>query len=98
MEVLEWRLTPERAEAFYEELLSGAGLSGNFIDFRTHATAPFCTIAVSDFLQRFGGELVRVPDLYLFPGSLAEVLLPQAPRILIFLRGESPLEFRNGAR
>jgi hypothetical protein len=98
MEVLEWRLTPERAEEFYEVLLSGAGLSDNSIDFHTAATAPFCTVAVSEFLQRFGGELVRVPNLYLFPGSLAEVLLPQTPRILVFLRGKPPLEFRNGAR
>lgn len=98
MEVLEWALTRERAEDFYQRLLDGARLGERSIDFSTDVTAPFCALAVSDFLKRYGGDLMRVPGLYLFPTSLAEVLRAQNPqRILIFLRAGSPLEFRNGA-
>lgn len=95
MEVLEWTLTRERAEDLYQRLLNGARLGEGTIDFNTDVTAPFCALAVSDFLKRFGGDLVRVPGLYLFPTGLAEVLRAQNPhRILIFLRTESPMEFR----
>lgn len=98
LEVLEWRLTRERAEELYESLLGGAGIGEKFVDFHTDATAPLCAWVLSDFLQRFAGDLMRVPELYFSPASLARALRSQTPRrVLIFLRGGTLLEFRDGA-
>lgn len=93
MEVLEWRLSDSRAERLYETLVAGARPGGSN-GFATDTAEPFCAIAVSDFLERYGSGIVQVSESYLFPTSLAEQLRTQNPdRILIFSTEQPPMEY-----
>lgn len=94
MEVLEWNLSVEEADEIYRILLSGAGLNGHRMNFHTSTTAPFCSIALSDFLQRFGKSFVTLRSRHLLPHNLAAELRSQNPdRILLFRRDRRPLEY-----
>ncbi len=85
VEVFEWDISPIQAEQLRLILLEGTDElhpSGSFSSF----TWPFmCTVAVSDFLQRFTKPIIHISDWYFFPDHLAETLYQQTPdRVRIF--------------
>jgi hypothetical protein len=86
VEVFEWDLTPDEARGLYDILVhrtDGHHPAGRF----TTATARlFCTVAVSDFLHRFAGNILTVPELFFLPEHLARVLYTQSPRRVLALR------------
>ena len=95
MEVFEWSLSDAQAQMLYDTLAAGARLGGSN-GFATDTSEPFCAIAVSDFLHRYGQGIVRVSESYLWPTSLAEQLRTQSPdRILIFSNAGLPMEYRG---
>lgn len=88
VKVFEWDISPTQADQLRLILLEGTDElhpSGSF----SSLTWPFmCTVAVSDFLQRFTKPIIHISDWYFFPHHLAETLYQQTPdRVRIFYTG-----------
>ncbi len=85
VKVFEWDISATQADQLRLILLEGTDElhpSGSFSSF----TWPFmCTVAVSDFLERFTKPIIHISDWYFFPDRLAETLYQQTPdRVRIF--------------
>jgi len=97
VEVFEWDLKSEHADQLYDVLVNGTGKNHPAGRFTTTTMAPFCTVAVSDFLRRFAGETMTVPRSFFFPNNLARVLYTQSPkRVLAFRRNKQTAYFPPG--
>jgi len=97
VEVFEWDLKPDLARELYDVLLNGTGKDHPAGRFTTSTIAPFCTLAVSDFLHRFAGKTMTVPKTLFFPYHLARVLYTQSPkRVLAFRRHRQTAYFPPG--
>jgi hypothetical protein len=84
VEVFEWDLDASQADALHEALL-GRGRDARGHTFSTLTAAPFCTVALSRFLRRFGSPAIRLRGTYFFPHRLAQALYRATPsRVLIF--------------
>jgi hypothetical protein len=94
VEIFEWDLPRHQAEALREVLRSetdGMHPKGRF---QTETASAFCSIAISEFLQRFAAPTITLADSYLWPHNLAEALLQQSPsKIRLFLREKPEIVF-----
>jgi hypothetical protein len=91
LEIFEWPLPASDAEKLRQVLMNGTDKDHPAGPFKTHTLAGRCSLAVSDFLHRFGGKVVSVPRTYFFPHDLARRLYTQSPkRILVFRRDQLP--------
>jgi hypothetical protein len=89
IEVFEWDLKPEYARELYDVLVNGTNSNHPAGRFTTTAMPMFCTIKVSDFLHRFAGKTMLVPESFFRPDNLAKVLYTQSPkRVLTFTRSK----------
>ena len=83
-------LIQAQAESLWDILKNGTPKDhpkGRF----THDSAPlFCCIDLSDYLHRFGGDVVQVPRKYAWPRSLSKVLYTQRPRRVVLFRRNEP--------
>ncbi len=90
-EVFEFDLTQAQAEHLWDILKNGTPEDhpqGRF----THGSAPVrCCIDVSDYLNRFCGDVVQIPKTYIWPHALAKVLYTQRPQRVICQRQRKPL-------
>jgi hypothetical protein len=94
MEVLEWILTEQRADAFHQILISGAQDSGRTDGFTTDSAPFYCSISLSEFLMRYGRGLATADKSYFWPSSLAGHLRAQQPhRVLVFSTDEPKATF-----
>jgi len=89
VEVFEWDLTMEHAHEMYDVLLKGTDKNHPAGPFTTPTMGGFCSVALSDFLNRFAAKTMTVPKSFFFPHDLARVLYTQSPkRVLAFRRGK----------
>jgi hypothetical protein len=89
VEVFEWDLKPEDARELCNVLLNETDKNHPSGRFTTSTLGMFCTVTVSDFLNRFSTKVMNVPRSYFFPCNLARVLHTQSPkRVLVFRRGK----------
>ena len=87
VEIFEWDLTRYQAERMHKILVKGTNRRHPAGRFRSASTGFFCCMSVSDFLMRFAGDIMTVPDTYFYPHNLEKVLYEQSPkRVLIFRR------------
>ncbi len=86
VEVFEWDLTPDEARALYDVLEHGTDGRHPAGRFTTATARLFCAVAVSDFLHRFAGNILTVPETFFLPEHLARVLYTQSPRPVLALR------------
>lgn len=90
-EVFEFALTGAQAERLWNVLKNGnppEDPRGRF----THRSAPMrCCTDTSDYLHRFAGDVLTVPQSYFWPRDLAKVLYTQRPRRVIYYRLHEPL-------
>jgi hypothetical protein len=85
MEVLEWVLTEQRADEFYEILFSGAQDRGRPDGFTTDSAAFYCSLDLSDFPRQYGRGIATADKSYFWPSNLANHLRAQTPhRTLVF--------------
>ena len=85
VEVFEWDVPAQQLEALKEVLLREADETHPKGVFQTKAPPAFCSIAISDFLQRFAVPIMTLNDTYLWPHNLGEALLDQSPsRVRVF--------------
>jgi hypothetical protein len=94
VEVFEWDLSPIKAEHLRDILVKGTDESHPAGSFSTLTWPALCTVAMSDFLERFAKPILHISDWYLFPHNLSQELYRQAPdRVRIFTPGQEPLTF-----
>jgi len=94
VEVFEWDLAPQDAKFLEEVVRNDSQAVSETPVFHTETAPAFCTVAISEFLQRFAGFLMTLPDWYLWPHNLAHALLRQGPtRIRVFQRNSSELTY-----
>ena len=94
VEVFEWNLTPCKAEELYDILLKGTDESHPAGSFSTLTWPALCTVAMSDFLERFAKPILHISDWYFFPHNLSQALYKQAPdRVRIFTPRQEPLTY-----
>ena len=87
VEVFEWDLKPEYARELYDVLVNGTDNNHPAGHFTTTAIPMLCTLKVSDFLHRFAGKIMTVPESFFIPDNLAKALYTQSPkRVLSFRR------------
>jgi hypothetical protein len=90
VEVFEWDLQPAQADELRDVLLGDPGRDRR--RFSTLTLPPFCTLAASEFLRRFGPAPLRLQGSYFFPSSLGRALYSQSPsRVLVFRPGRAPV-------
>jgi hypothetical protein len=94
VEIFEWDLEPAYANKLYEILTQGADKNHPAGRFTTQSVGLMCSIAVSDFLNRFAIEIMDVPKTYFLPHKLARELYSQSPdRVLVFRRRKQPIVY-----
>lgn len=100
MEVFEWQIPNSVADSLLKRLQMGADLlPGDEHDFKTETTGFFCSVAVSDFLNRYAKQFIPIQERYFFPHNLAEHLYQQDPtRIVIYRKGEKKLVYHTVLR
>ena len=85
VEIFEWQLTLQQAHEFYDVLMNGTNHSHPAGKFNSSTAGMFCSVAASDFLKRFAGDVVKVPKKYFFPHNLSQILYAQSPdRVIIY--------------
>ncbi len=85
VEVFEWHITPQQAERLSRVLLTGKPEPEAEKQFSSSTWPAFCTVATSEFLERFADPEIHLSDWYFFPHSLAKTLYTQSPdRVLVF--------------
>ena len=92
VEVFEWNLPRHQAEDLQTVLLmNGNGEEPQSADrFQTETAPAFCSMAISEFLQRFASPTISLKDSYLWPHNLAGALLQQSPsKVRVFEPGKS---------
>lgn len=88
MEVFEWDLSDPQALRLRKTLLRGSGLEEGRKEFQTKTIKPFCSFAISEFLQISDEDPVSLERTYWLPHGLAEALYRSDPsRVIIFRRG-----------
>lgn len=98
MEVFEWDLSQQQARRIRKTLLEGSTVNGGSKDFQTKTTKPFCSSAISEFLQMSEDDPVKLENSYLLPHDLARALYRTGPdRVLIFRRGRGATAYTNGS-
>lgn len=100
MEVFEWQISNLAANRLLARLQMGAGLiPGDQHNFKTETAGFFCSVAVSDFLNRYAKEFIPIQERYFFPHNLAEQLYQQNPtRVVIYRKGEKKLVYHTVLR
>ena len=94
VEVFEWDLESAYASNLYDILTRGTDEHHPAGRFYTQTIGFRCSIAVSDFLNRFATEIMDVPETFFWPHQLARVLYTQSPdRVLLFRRHEQPMVY-----
>ena len=85
VEVFEWDLSDSHVQNLRNVLLNGTEDTHPAGSFSTSTFPLFCTMAISDFLQRFVAPMVQLPEQYFFPRFLAEALYAESPsRVYVF--------------
>ena len=85
VEVFEWDLSDLKARSLRQVLLHGTDDTHPAGSFSTWTFPLFCTIATSDFLQRFASPMIQISKTFLFPSFLAKALYSQTPsRVYVF--------------
>jgi hypothetical protein len=96
VEVFEWDLQPAQADDLRNVLLGDPGRERR--RFSTLTFPPFCTMAASEFLRRFGPPPLRLQGFYFLPSSLGRALYGQSPsRVLVFRPSRAPVAVTPGA-
>jgi hypothetical protein len=96
VEVFEWDLTAGEARELWDVLVRGTDKNHPAGKFSPATPGGFCSVAVSDFLRRFAGKIVKIPKNFFPPHDLARVLYPQSPkRVLVFRRGNVPILYTH---
>jgi len=94
VEVFEWELTNQETDELQKILREETGAQHPQGPFQTETAPAFCSLAISDFLQRFGTPTIQLADTYLWPHNRAESGLHQSPaRVRVFHHGETELVF-----
>lgn len=94
VEIFEWDLPHEQTKELREVLRMGTEENHPKGEFHTETAPAFCSIAISDFLQRFVTPTLTLADTYLWPHNLAEALLDYSPsRVRVFVRGKPEMVF-----
>ena len=94
VEVFEWDISPALANHFATILREGTDDSHPAGRFSSLTWPALCTVAVSDFLQRFAKPVLQIQDWYFFPHNLAKVLYTQNPhRVRIFTPDQPQIEY-----
>ena len=89
VEVFEWDVSSSDAQRFQAILREGIEAPDRVPEFFTETTPAFCTVAISEFLQRFAGPTLTLSDWYLWPHNLAQALIGQRPsRIRVFRQNQ----------
>ena len=88
MKVFEWSVSSDQAKSLRDALIAGSRPPAVPGAFQTATAGGFCCIAVSEFLQRFGGPSIVVPTRMFWPHNLADHLWSQSPdRVVVFEAG-----------
>lgn len=77
-EIFEWYISKKDMDGIYTILSTGTGPEHPQGDFSTQGTGFFCASHISDFLNRFGGDIIQVEQNF-FPHNLARQLYEQDP-------------------
>ncbi len=94
VEIFEWDLPHEQTKELREVLRMGTEENHPKGEFHTETAPAFCSIAISNFLQRFVTPTLTLADTYLWPHNLAEALLDYSPsRVRVFVRGKPEMVF-----
>ena len=94
VEIFEWNLPRHQAEALREVLRGETDGNHPNGQFQTKTGPAFCSIAISEFLQRFATPTITLTDSYLWPHNLANALLQQSPsKVRLFVRGKPETVF-----
>jgi hypothetical protein len=94
VEIFEWDLSSKQTESLREVLQKETDVTHPLGEFHTETAPAFCSMAISDFLKRFGTLIMQLPDTYLWPHNLGEALLAQSPsRVRVFIQGEGEMVF-----
>lgn len=97
MEVFEWVLTAERADALHKILLSGARDGGRADGFATKSAPLFCAVSISEFLRKYGRGLATTDENHFWPSDLAARIRAQTPhRTLVFSLDDPKTIFVSG--
>jgi hypothetical protein len=95
VEVFEWDMSAANADTLRAILLGDGAHRGQF---STLAAPAFCSVAISDFLRRFGPSSIRVQGRHVFPHALARELYTTRPsRVLLFEPGHAPRAYQPPA-
>ena len=87
VEIFEWYISKDYADGLHDILIKGTDKDHPAGRFDTYTPVPFCSSAVSDFLNRFAKDLMIVPEKYFFPHNLSRTLYTQSPdRVITFKR------------
>lgn len=88
VEVFEWNIPRQQAKELWGILRNETDENHPKGQFQTDTAPAFCSIAISDFLQRFTTPTITLADSYLWPHNLAEALLKQGPsKVRLFSKG-----------
>ncbi len=98
VEMFEWDLSESQSEKFENVLLHGTPEDHPAGSFSTWTVPMFCTMATSEFLQRFASPMIQLSERYFFPHNLAEALYTQSPaRVHVFtLDGKASVHIPPG--
>ena len=95
-EIFEWRLPPQLSNTLYDVLADGADGSHPNGKFNTRGIGLFCGANVSDFLNRFGRDIMLVKKV-IYPHDLARQLYNQYPDRVIIVRDGRMQIYRAGS-
>ena len=94
VEIFEWDLPNQQTKELREVLQMETDETHPKGEFHTETAPAFCSIAISNFLQRFVTPTLTLADTYLWPHNLAEALLDYSPsRVRVFVRGKPEMVF-----
>jgi len=94
VEIFEWDLPHHQTKELRKVLQMETDETHPKGEFHTETAPAFCSIAISNFLQRFVTPTLTLADTYLWPHNLAEALLDYSPsRVRVFVRGKPEMVF-----
>ncbi|MGB3211709.1 MAG: hypothetical protein WBB19_13480 [Desulforhopalus sp.] len=93
-EIFEWRIEAQQADKLYNILSRGTDDAAPEGKFSPQGAGLFCSSHVSEFLQRFAGDLLTVEKVF-YPHALAKQLYTQSPDRVIIINFDDYISIRE---
>lgn len=90
--VFEWHLDPDQVSRFDGVLHGDADRTPGGVAFDTTAIGLFCCKAVCEFIERFAGPEITVPERFFRPDQLGRHLWTQHPDRVLMFRADGTID------